>query len=318
MEEVRQEEKPFLTYAQQIAKLYEKQMVIEDEEYAIGLLKKYSYFGLISGYKKPFKSKSGLYKDHVSIDDIYALYTFDDSLRNLLLQYILKIENHIKSLMSYSFCQENGAEQQHYLNATKYNYKSETQEDINELIRRLTAICQNPVNYSYIAHQKKNHQNIPLWVLMKALTIGTVSKMYSFLPQKIQASISKEFPFVDEGRLVQMLDLVARVRNVCAHNERLYDYRYHKGDIDDTAVHRNLGIHRKKGRYIKGKRDLFAVIIVFKYLLDEKDFEAFIKALQELLDRLFSQTSILQKTQMYKYMGFPENWHDISTCSREY
>lgn len=67
---------------------------------------------------------------------------------------------------------------------------------------------------------------------MKALTLGTVSKMYSFLPQKIQYKVSKEFDYISEGMLVQMLDLLARVRNVCAHNERLYDYKYQKSTIN--------------------------------------------------------------------------------------
>lgn len=58
--------------------------------------------------------------------------------------------------------------------------------------------------------------------------------MYSFIPQKLQYSVSIEFQYVNEGMLIQMLDLLARVRNVCAHNERLYDYSYRKGTIDDT------------------------------------------------------------------------------------
>lgn len=38
----------------------------------------------------------------------------------------------------------------------------------------------------------------------------------------------------DEGMLVQMLDLLARVRNVCAHNERLFDYKYQKRTIGEV------------------------------------------------------------------------------------
>ena len=68
---------------------------------------------------------------------------------------------------------------------------------------------------------------------------------------------------------MQMLDLLARVRNVCAHNERLYDYKYRKGTIDDTKIHFNLDIKKEKGQYKKGKNDLFAVVIVFRYLLEQ-------------------------------------------------
>ena len=118
MEEQKQP-KPFMTYEQLIYKLEdEKKLEISDHDYAIKLLKEHSYFALISGYKGPFKQKNGTYKIHVSIQDIYALYLFDDALRALFLQYILKIEKHMKSLISYSFCEAYGEEQQHYRKRT--------------------------------------------------------------------------------------------------------------------------------------------------------------------------------------------------------
>lgn len=310
-------DKPFLTYEQQISKLADdKGLEIPNQEYAINLLKHYSYFDLISGYKELFKNKEGKYKLHTSIEDIYALYCFDDTIRTIFFRYILKIEKHIKSLISYSFCEENGEEQQHYLNATKYNYICKNQEDINDLISRLSQILNDPKNYHYIKHQKKKHGNVPLWVLMKALTLGTVSKMYSYLPQSLQCRVSIEFQYVNEGMLVQMLDLLARVRNVCAHNERLYDYKYRKGTIDDTDVHKLLALPKKNGHYVKGKNDLFAVVIVLKYLLFDKEFEEFIDALEKAIDDLFNNTRCIGNNQLLKYMGFPGNWRDIKKCKK--
>ena len=54
---------------------------------------------------------------------------------------------------------------------------------------------------------------------------------------------------------------------MCAHNERLYDYIYRKGTIDNMDVHEILDIKKRKGQYSKGKNDLFAVVIVLKYML---------------------------------------------------
>ena len=304
-------DKPFLTYSQQIQKLSAKGLIVGDFNNAVNLLKKHSYFALISGYKSPFKSKNGTYKPHTSLDDIYSLYIFDDALRAMILRNILIVEKHIKSLISYSFCETYGEDQQHYLNATKYNYSQTNQSDINDLIGRLSKIATDPKDYSYIKHQIKQHGNIPLWVMMKALTLGTVSKFYSFLPQNIQAKVSIEFEHVTENELIRMLDLLARVRNVCAHNERLYNYRYNKGAINDTAIHEYLHIRKANVQYVKGKQDLFAVIIVLKYLLSQDEFSQFIDDIEHALKVLFNSTRQLQETQMYKYMGFPSNWLDI-------
>ena len=130
--------KPFRTYEQLIKKLDEKKLDISDSEYIIKLLKRHSYFALISGYKEPFKDKKGDYKIHTTIQDIYALYCFDESLRDLFLRYILKIEKHVKSLISYSFCETYGEDQRQYLSAVNYDYNIKNQDDINELVTRLT------------------------------------------------------------------------------------------------------------------------------------------------------------------------------------
>ena len=47
-------DKPFLTYEQQLQKLAAKGLTINDYDKAMDLLKKHSYFALISGYKSPF------------------------------------------------------------------------------------------------------------------------------------------------------------------------------------------------------------------------------------------------------------------------
>ena len=307
-------DKPFLTYEQQLQKLSAKGLTINDYNKAMNLLKKHSYFALISGYKSPFKLTNGMYKANTSLDDIYSLYVFDDTLRTNILRNILKVEKHIKSLISYSFCETYGEDQTHYLSPDKYNYSPSNQDDIKDLIGRLSRIASDPKDYSYIKHQMRRHGNIPLWVMMKALTLGTVSKFYSFLPQSIQARVSIEFKHITENELVRMLDLLARVRNVCAHNERLFNYRYNKGAINDTYIHNYLNIPKRNVQYSKGKQDLFAVIIVLKYLLGKEEFSQFIDDINAALETLLTSTRQLQRDQMYRYMGFPANWLDIKNA----
>lgn len=307
--------KPFLTYKEQIEKLRnEKKLQIEDEDKAIEMLKRHSYFALVSGYKCPFKKKDGTYQPHTSLDDIYALYSFDNSLRNCILSRILVVEKHVKSLISYSFCEGNGSQQQAYLDATKYDYVPPKQDGINKLLAKLTSIVNDPKDYQYIKHQKELYNNIPLWVMVKALPMGSISKMYSFLQPQVQSKISQEFMYVDEDELARMLDLLSRVRNVCAHNERLYDYMYRKGSIKDSFVHDYLQITKKNGVYQKGKSDLFAVLICLKYLLTEEEIIGLVNEIRHLLDELYKATKRICPDQMRKYMGFPVNWEQIKDC----
>lgn len=315
MEQNRSNDKPFLSYQEQINKLKnEKLLQIPDEPRAIALLKKHSYFALVSGYKKPFKRKDGTYQLHTTLDDIYALYSFDNALRNVIFSKILIVEKHIKSVLSYSFCEKYGSSQQAYLNPASYNHTPENQAGISKLVSKLKGIASDPKDYHYIQHQKDVYHNIPLWVMVKALPMGSISKMYSYLPPQIQSQISKEFACVNEEELSRMLDLLSRVRNVCAHNERLFDYRYRRGAIKDCPLHETLCLPKKANSYQIGKSDLFAVMISLKYLLDEEEISELTAEIRRLLDALYNATKRINADQMRKYMGFPKNWEEIASA----
>lgn len=100
--------KVFLNYNQQIEKLkIEKNLLIEDEIYAKEILRQTSYYSLIGGYKDIFKNPTTKkYKDGTRFEDIVELYYFDESLRQLFLRYLIKVENEIKSQVSYYFTEK--------------------------------------------------------------------------------------------------------------------------------------------------------------------------------------------------------------------
>lgn len=68
--------KPFLTYEQQLHKLTdEKQLIINNREFAEEKLRDIGYFALIGGYKEPFRdAMTRVYLENTTFEDIYALY----------------------------------------------------------------------------------------------------------------------------------------------------------------------------------------------------------------------------------------------------
>ncbi|MCL2221797.1 MAG: Abi family protein [Oscillospiraceae bacterium] len=66
--------KPFLTYTQQLDKLADdKNLVINDRDYAESVLKHIGYYSLISGYKKLFRNPTTRkFKDNTTFDEIVA------------------------------------------------------------------------------------------------------------------------------------------------------------------------------------------------------------------------------------------------------
>lgn len=311
-------EKPFKTYQELVDKLRdEKNLSVPDGARVIELLKKHSYFSLVSGYKSLFKKENGKYIDGTTIEDLFALFEFDNQLRDIFFHAIQIVEKHIKSLLSHAFVEEYGDSQREYLNPNNYSFIGVSNQDtyskcaeVKRLVHYFGTIVRPPFEHKYIEHQWKNHKNVPLWVAVKAMTLGTTSKMYSLCTQNVQSEVSREFSCVTEHQLIGMLDLLTRVRNVCAHNERLYDFESEKRAIQAMPLHVQLGIGKKKSYYKKGQRDLFAAVICFKYLLSADEFRSTVEKIDAELDTLCSRTKLFQRNKILCCMGFPPNWKD--------
>ncbi|WP_144100531.1 Abi family protein, partial [Blautia luti] len=86
--------KPFLNYEEQIKNLIERKgMVITDCKFATSKLEDISYFALIDGYKNLFYNPmTRKYREGTTLEDIVALYEFDEKLRALIFQYLCHFE----------------------------------------------------------------------------------------------------------------------------------------------------------------------------------------------------------------------------------
>lgn len=299
--------KRFLTYDEQISFLSEqKQLIIEDQEYAKRILFQTGYFALVNGYKRIFKNpQTNKFQVGVRFEDVYGMYCFDRNLRSILLKYILICEQTIKSSLSYHFCQIYGEDQKAYLNPINYLQSENHSRIIKKLIQKMSAQLNENSSYYYIRHYVKRYQSVPFWVLVNTLTLGQVSKMYSCQKSRVKIQICKDFGKIRENELERMLSIMTKFRNVCAHNDRLFNFKTQDA-LPDLLIHQMLQIPRRLGRYCCGKEDLFAQVIILKMLLQEEDFEWFYTELKQC----FQRHSVYQ-TILYQ-MGFPENWKEIA------
>lgn len=308
--------KPFMTYGQQIQKLRDKNLTITDEDAAKAILRQDSYFALISGYKDLFKDPTTRnYRDGTTLEDILALYQFDEQLRELTLRHLLHIERHIRSALSYAFCDTFGDQQGAYCSPNNYNLKTNgNPKKVNRLIyKHLKPLLTKPTKYPYIEHHKRVHRNVPLWVLVHALSFGTLSKMYELSTSQIQSAVSREFDGINEKQLAQLLDVLTDFRNLCAHNERMFSHRCAKKDIPDLPLHKKLGIPQKGSTYQQGKRDYFAVALAFRYLLPHAEYLRYKGQLTRLIEQAVHGNGQLPEADLLELMGFPSNWKKVTS-----
>jgi abortive infection bacteriophage resistance protein len=305
--------KTFVTYEQQIQRLRNKNLTIPNKDTAITILQRVGYYALITGYKDLFKNlTTKKYRDGTTFEDILALYQFDEQLRELTLRHLLHIERHIRSSLSYAFCDQFGERQSAYLDTTNYDNTKKKSYAIKRLITmHLSPLLTKETSYQFLEHNKKVHGNVPLWVLVNALSFGTLSTMYELSLPKIQYIISRDFKDMNEKQLGQVLGVLTDFRNLCAHNERLFSHRCAKKDIPDFPLHKQLTIPTHGNYYIYGKRDYFAVVIALSYLLPNTEFLQYLSHLNQLIDTAVANNQQISHDKLLNIMGFPDNWNKI-------
>lgn len=306
-------EKKFFSYEQQLHFLQEeKELTIPDLDYAHEMLRRYGYYSLIGGYKDKFKDQDGYkYRSDVCFNDIVALYEFDEELRGLFLKYIQKIEKQLKSQIAYYFCEKYGEKQEAYLLSSNYNSVEKNKKNVEKLIGILKNYTNGRTNYDYINHAIDEHNNLPLWVLINALTMGNVSKFYSLLQYDVQTKISLNYIGINENQLAKLLNNLTIFRNICAHGERLYCCRI-KQSIPTLSLHRKLGIPQIGHEYKYGKHDLFAAVLAMRYLLPNDVFLRFKAELTRLIDKYLKHTTCFLEYDVLEFMGFPTNWKKVT------
>lgn len=264
--------KPFLTYDQQLHKLHdEKGLIISDPCLALETLKQIGYF----------------------------------------FRYLCRVELHMRQLISYAFCKRHGESQAAYLSTSNFDCSTEFKTaSANKLINILSFHANKNQEHSYLIHQRIHYGNIPFWVIMKALTFGQTSKFYSLLKFPMKSEICNELGFSSPSTLTSYLEKLCLIRNACAHNERLYSFRFDK-DFPDTQMHKNLKIPMKGEQFLYGKNDLFGAVIALKYLLPPVAFLSLKKELVHAINRYLKSTKRISRSELYLFMGFPENWESI-------
>lgn len=313
-------EKQFTTYNQQIRLLSSRGMIIEtpaQKSYAKKRLQYEGYYNLINGYKALFIATEGdsnyvpgeeRFKQGTTLQDIYALYNFDRKMRELFLKYILIIETNVKNLIAYSFGKAH--QDEHYLTYTNFNtHLHDSDKKITALIAEIQRQISSRITDPSISHYINTYGNVPIWVLNNILTLGTVSKFYSLMLPAEQSEVSKIF-HIQPSELVTALSYLSKVRNFCAHGNRLYCFKS-SAPISSTPIHSALEIAMDQhNEYICGKKDLFACVIVLKRLLPRNLFNIFIKNLNKYIKDLPSQLKVIPVDDVLDVMGFPHDWYE--------
>lgn len=309
-------EKQFKTLDEQIEIFKHKGLVIKDEKYAKEVLLRENYF-FLNGYRHLFY-KSETEKAFIpgtTFEELYSMFLFDRSFRNVLFKYLLVIENNLKSITSYQLSKKYGYKEKDYLKVKNFTQIPERQRQVNDLIKKMKRqIRINGSQHTATSHYVSHYGYIPLWILVKVLSFGVVSEMVSILKPEDQKDISNIYG-IETDDFISYLPILANYRNLCAHEDILYENRTQK-EISDTIYHKILNITRDEEGYIYGKNDLFALIIIMKQMLLKEEFKNMTFELDNIVQTLNYNLTSIKIDKVLNQMGFPLNWEELSKIER--
>ena len=304
--------KIFKSIDEQIEILKSKGLVINDLDKTKDILFRENYF-FISGYRHMFMrgNKEKGFIEGTTFEELYAVFVFDRKIRNIMFKYILVIENNIKSIISYQLSKKYGFKDKDYLNPKNFTQDALRVRQVYDVLNKMKRqIRVNGKQHTATLHYISNYGYIPMWILVKVLSFGLISELYGILKTEDQVTVS-EFYDLNTETLGIYLALLSNFRNLCAHEDIVYEHRTQK-TIPDTKYHRLLDIPMMNDEYIYGKNDMFSVVIMLKQVLNKNDFTDFVNEVNFELSLLDGRVNVIPQSKILDRMGFPSNWEDIT------
>lgn len=290
-------DKDFLTYNQQMRKLRNKKHIVCERSEDKSILVRMGYFNLINGYKTPFicgvDSTTGehIYLPNTSIEHFYCLKTFDDNLRIMLLKYITQVEEEVRTLTGYKFdqCNNNGKIQ--WFDTAAYSPNKRMQSRMSAISSAYSELSKS--HLEYVKFYMDNHTSIPTWIMFKVINFSTFIDVLDNSKTNVKHSICRLYDMTDTAGhydvklLIGSLHWLRKVRNSCAHNERIYCIKQSQG--------RRTNNGRILERYFRALRPAYSresdkrimdLFVYMKYYLPDKEYVNMISEVQEMLEML--------------------------------
>lgn len=219
---------------------------------------------------------------------LQSVKKFDDQLRAFLLRYITQVEEEMRTLAGYKFdeCNDNGSIPWYDTNA--YSPNKSLQEKMGVISKAYSELSKSQLDY--VKYYMNHHKQIPTWIMFKVVNFSTFIDIIRVSKTDVSHSLCELYDLIDQSGLpnvkllIGSLHWMRKIRNSCAHNERIYcltrkqDLRGHSGRILEKYF------RLLKPSYTRNlDQKVFDLIVYFKYFLPQNEYKQFISELKGML-----------------------------------
>lgn len=268
-------DKPFLDKKAMFNKLrYEKNLIINNEDFADEVIRKLSYYDLVNGSKEVFINKcpdgKEIFKENTTIEDLYNFHIINDEFQNIIVRRLFMVETLFKNELAYILAREFGVDTKDYLD--KMNYRKYIKRKSNKIKVEnvLKKIINDIKKMGYpTKHYLTKHNHIPPWILLKNVEFHTAIQIYEGLNKTEKEYVSDRLIGnsinYKTGIIKNMLNISRLYRNEIVHNYKFLTYKDHV-NVSVTGI-RTLVPSEMLVPKSNGK-DVYTVILCILILLD--------------------------------------------------
>lgn len=297
--------------------LENKGLIIENREHVNNVLSDVNYF-FLKGYFPVFtyycnQSLKTKFKNGYTIAHLINFYNFDKNLKTMILREILDIEQRIKNAMCDVISSRYGVKDTNYLRKDNFDKTNKYLDSNLKKVRRQRN--NNGKKHTAYLYYKEKYGYFPFWILSKVLTLGAVLGLYSVMKPSDKDFIARiVLPNFAEKKIVKkftnMFTLIVEVRNICAHDDILYNFSTKYADIWKLEEHTKFNLYQYSDKVI-GRNDLFALIISLKYFMNPKRFNDFLNNVKKEIDTVTQSIPNMESSDLLKTINLPVNYIDL-------
>lgn len=265
-------------------------MIIENDCQAKNILFSINYY-VFSGYLFDFKNNDGKYRD-ITFDKIYNIYQCDKRLKSIILYAIEIIEHNLKTKISYFMA--TALNPLAYTDSRYFVNENEHKKMLSHFERNVNQNNRIPFVKHHII---KYDGNFPIWVAIELFTFGMIWNLYKNLQRSYKKGIATYF---NTGviQLESWIECVSYLRNLSAHNMRLYNFNIQKTPKKGKKNFSDF-IHSYK---------VYDILYVMQFLVpDKSEWNNYI--LQNIEDLLNEYSEYID----ISCYGFKQNWRTTLT-----
>jgi abortive infection bacteriophage resistance protein len=244
-------DKPPLTLPEQIEHLSAKGLLIPDKLQALTVLRRVGLYRL-KGYLLPYKTAQG-YQPGLAFGDIERLMRLDDALRLHVLGAMQVVEVGVRQAMVQCLLERHGL--RWYAEAALFN--DSAYFDHASFLTSVTTEF-HALPELFVGHYRERYDQEappPIWMIAETMSLGRWSKLFEALASQADRDAITAPLAVRASTFASWLHALTVVRNVCAHQSRLYDRTFNTmGLADDKRVRRSLLTHSLDPRDDQGRR----------------------------------------------------------------